>query len=143
MGDPSSKKLALHSRWSLRHRLRGPFLTTSTFNMTSTVNPPPADLSAVVLKMEPDGTVRLRTEDEETVDGNGDIDYTYFIMSCAVGVSAASLLHSLLLAVPCVLTHSICYGAADERQGERDAAQAHQVQLQGLPQCLLGDCEGG
>ena len=57
--------------------------------MTSTVNPPPADLSAVVLKMEPDGTVRLRTDDEATVDGNGEIDYTYFINSCAVGVSAA------------------------------------------------------
>ena len=32
-------------------RRRGTFIPTSTFNMTSTVNPPPADLSAVVLKM--------------------------------------------------------------------------------------------
>ena len=61
--------------------------------MTSTINPPPSDLSIVVLKMEADGTVRLRTDDEATVDGHGEIDYTYFIHCCAVGVRCISLLH--------------------------------------------------
>ena len=93
MGDPSSKKRASAQRVELAQSIARAFLTTSTFKMTSTVNPPPADLSAVVLKMESDGSVRLRTDDEATVDGNGDIDYAYFIISCAVGVSAASLLH--------------------------------------------------
>ena len=50
--------------------------------MTSTVNPPPCDLDMVVLKIDANNGVRLRTEDEQTEDGNGDTLRKY--LPCSV-----------------------------------------------------------
>ena len=41
-------------------------LLKTVLTMTSTVNPPPCDLDMVVLKMDANGGVRLRTDDEQT-----------------------------------------------------------------------------
>ena len=72
--------------------------------MTSTVNHPPSDLSEVVLKFDANGSVRIRTDDEATTDGQETVDYSYYIVCCAIGVSchacsARAPVHALRVAI--------------------------------------------
>ena len=62
-----------------REKLSRVDLLTTVLTMKSTVNPPPCDLDIVVLKIDGNGGVRLQTDDEQTEDGKGDRDLTYFV----------------------------------------------------------------
>jgi len=79
--------------------------------MTSTVNHPPSDLSDIVLKFDADGSVRIRTDDEATTDGQETVDYSYYIVCCAIGVSchacsARAPVHALRVAIAHVCVHA-------------------------------------
>ena len=89
-------------RSSTSHRVAG---------MTSTVNHPPSDLSDIVLKFDADGSVRLRADDEATTDGQETVDYSYYIVCCAIGVSchacsARAPVHALRVAIAHVCVHA-------------------------------------
>ena len=52
----------------------------------STRNPAPSDLGRCVMKFCSDGTVRIRGDDECTVEGDERDDYTFFIICPATAV---------------------------------------------------------
>ena len=104
----------------------------------STRNPPPCDLGEAVMKIDLNGSMRARTDDERTEAGV-DESHTFFIVCPATSVSAN---HSclVLFATPSLTVAFFLPGLCAQR---RTHGRPHRQVVQVPNQCLLGDFPGG